>query len=97
MLFRRLCFFALLITSSSVLQAADEQAGRWQLFQGEYPFINLSGEEHWIRGLFKLDTATGNMFVCAGYQIDGVRMSKPNTVMQITECRPFEKKLEFPK
>ena len=75
--------------------AADSQVGRWQLFQGEYPFINLKGEEHKSRSLFKIDTVTGDIYECSAGQVRGEQLGKPGTIVQYRECRPFET-MEFP-
>ncbi len=45
-----------------------DHPGRYVLFQGEYQFVNLNGQEFWIRGLFKIDTATGKIFECRSSQ-----------------------------
>lgn len=82
---------------SGNLHAASGPAGRWQLFQGEYQFINIKGEEYWSRGLFKLDTVTGEIFECYRNQFDGAYIGKPEVQVQLTECRPFETSHESPK
>lgn len=59
--------------------------GRYQLFQGWYRFINLKGEESRTETLFKIDTATGDIFECSSVQFvqDGKGTQK-------TACLPFE-------
>jgi hypothetical protein len=68
--------------------ASDLQAGRYQLFQGWYRFVNLKGEEHRTETLFKIDTATGEIFECSSVQFvqDGKGVQK-------TACLPFENDL----
>ena len=82
---------------SGYLHAENGPSGRWQLFQGEYQFINIRGEEHWVRALFKLDTVTGDIFDCSTNQFDGAYVGKPEVQVQLTECRPFETSHESPK
>lgn len=67
---------------------AGMQAGRYQLFQGWYRFINLKGEESRTETLFKIDTATGEIFECSSVQFvqDGKGTQK-------TACLPFESDL----
>lgn len=64
---------------------ARPQAGRFQLFQGWYRFINPKGEESRTETLFKIDTATGELFECSSVQFvqDGKGTQK-------TACLPFE-------
>lgn len=71
----------------SSLTSPDErpQAGRYQLFQGWYRFVNLKGEEHRTETLFKIDTMTGEMIECSSVQF--VQESKGR---QIRTCVPFE-------
>ena len=52
--------FMLLMVSPIITIAEDKNVdnsslnavGRFQLFQGEYQFVNLKGEEYWLKGLF---------------------------------------------
>lgn len=74
------CTCLLFMTVSSQLAFAQGRAqaddvGRYQLFQGQYRFINVKGEEHWIRALFKIDTKTGKLFICEGTQVNGKYVS----------------------
>lgn len=73
--------------------------GRFQLFQGEYLFINFKGEGFREKTLFKLDTATGEIFICEGRQFDGKLDNKPGRMIQRHSCVPFEKEmlLDLPK
>jgi hypothetical protein len=83
-----------LLAPIASLAATAPQPGRWQLFQGEYQFVNIRGEEHWLRGLFKLDTATGQIFICSKNQFDGEHIGKPKLQIQRTECVKFEGDVE---
>lgn len=76
-------------------RAPADLPGRYQLFQGNYEFINLKGEVYWNRALFKLDTVTGAVFVCRGEQTDGKYLSPPqaSTMRQRHACKPFEEEL----
>ncbi len=74
-------------------QSGRSEAGRYALIQADYPFVNLDGERRWIKALFKLDTATGEIFECGGSQIrGGINPKYPNSV-QLTTCREFEGEL----
>jgi len=86
---------ALLIPCVAFGQVKD-QPGRWQLFQGEYQFVNIKGEQHWIRALFKLDTATGNLYECKEWQYDGKQHGKEGMLLQKSWCEPFEKEGWYP-
>lgn len=57
--------------------------GRFQLFQGEYQFVNLKGEEYWLKGLFKIDTATGKIYECRTNQF---RDPKTGKNIQYSNC-----------
>lgn len=72
-------------------QAVAAEIGRYQLFQGEYSFVNLKGEEYTQKALFKIDTATGKLFICKSgqYQLNGA-------VRQISNCLPFDTDLRLP-
>ena len=62
-----LCVLAVAgVTSSRTL--ADE-SGRFQLFMGAYPFVNLKGEEYWEKALLRIDTATGKVWVARSTQL----------------------------
>ncbi|MEM5789178.1 MAG: hypothetical protein AAGU11_17830 [Syntrophobacteraceae bacterium] len=76
---------------------ATKDIGRHQLFQGKYHFINLHGQDSWSEALFKIDTKTGELFVCSGNQLDGKLFGKPDKVIQTQKCIPFEHEIEFPK
>lgn len=71
--------------ATSPVTAPSGQVGRYQLFQGWYRFVNLKGEEHRTETLFKIDTATGELFECSSVQF--VQDEKST---QKTACLPFE-------
>jgi hypothetical protein len=79
-------------------QPPSGPAGRYQLFQGNYEFVNLKGEAHWTRALFKLDTVTGEIFICEGRQIEGRDLTppQPGKMVQRHYCAAFEKELVVP-
>jgi hypothetical protein len=89
-----------IITTANITYPADQLhkenigVGRYQLFQGEYKFVNIKGEEHNIRELFKIDTVTGKLYVCDGWQLPG---KKAGEIIQRKECRPFEEESVFQK
>ena len=90
-----LLLIAVLIPSICFAQA-KEQAGRWQLFQGEYKFVNIKGEVYWSRALFKLDTTTGKLYECKGWQYDGESYGKKGNIIQKHWCEPFDGELTIP-
>lgn len=67
-------------------------ASRYQLFQGEYYFINLRGEGRWSKALFRIDTATGQVWI--GEQIQSVDAT--GRAVQKRFWQPFEQELEIP-
>jgi hypothetical protein len=89
-------FAAFLLLCAAASCAHADTPGRFQLFQGEYLFTNIRGEAFWQRGLFKLDTVTGELFECRSTQFDGKLSSKPGMLIQKTECRPFEGEISVP-
>ena len=44
-------------------QVPPGEPGTYQLFQGAYPFINLKGELSWEKALFRINTATGEVWI----------------------------------
>ena len=84
-----------LVISLIVPQALAAEAGRYQLFQGEYRFINIKGEEHWIKALFKIDTATGKLFICEGDQMQGKHIKRNGGMYQRQYCVPFEEDIQI--
>jgi|GEM_PF-1060367 len=79
-------FFFFVIQSPAFAQSkgTGTDVGRFQLFQGTYRFVNIMGEEYLRDALFKLDTKTGQLFICEEWQIDG----KEGYVNQ-RKCKPF--------
>ena len=68
-------------------------AGQYALVQAEYPFVNLKGEEHWSKALFKIDTVTGELFVCGSFQLRGGVVPRYPESVQITRCKEFEEEV----
>lgn len=98
----RVALLLILLLASSVTYAQGQRtnptSGRFQLFQGEYQFINLKGEARWSRALFKLDTVTGDIFICEQHQIDGrhLRPAQVGKMVQRRSCHPFDEELVVP-
>ncbi len=80
-----LFFFVFLSPAFAQNKGAVTDVGRFQLFQGKYTFVNIMGEEYTLEGLFKIDTKTGQLFICGERQVDG----KEGYVIQ-RQCKPFE-------
>jgi hypothetical protein len=78
-------------------KSGSGDVGRYQLFLGEYSFINIKGEQHWIKALFKVDTKTGEMFTCGGSQFDGKLVGKSGQIVQRQKCTKFEDEISWPK
>lgn len=68
-----------------------EETGRYQLFQGEYQFVNLKGEEFWSKALFKVDTVTGKVWI--GNQLQWV--DDNGKAKQKRTWRPFEEEIDI--
>lgn len=66
--------------------------GRYQLFQGEYYFINLRGEGRWSKALFRIDTTTGQVWI--GEQIQSV--DETGRAVQRRFWQAFEQEIEIP-
>lgn len=81
------------------VKQSTQSPGRYQLFQGEYLFVNIKGEGFKEKALFKIDTSTGELFICDGRQFDGKFLGKPGKLIQRHSCKPFEQELtlEMPK
>lgn len=67
-----------------------ETNGKFQLFQGQYRFVDETGSASYVKALFKIDTETGELFLCEGSQ----RKERPEgkegkVIIRIFECRPF--------
>lgn len=80
-----LVFFVFLSPAFAQSKGNATDVGRFQLFQGKYTFVNIMGEEYTLEGLFKIDTKTGQLFICGERQADG----KEGYVIQ-RKCKPFE-------
>jgi hypothetical protein len=85
--------------AASVAQAAEPvgqtKAGRFQLIQGEYRLITSRGEEFKRKELMKIDSLTGEVFVCMMSQIDGKARGKPGKIIEKAACEPFEREQTF--
>ena len=75
--------------------AQNNAIGRYQLVSGSYSFIGLDGVERQVHGLFKMDTATGEIFICHGTALDGNLVGKPGKVINRQTCKKFEQDLTF--
>ena len=84
---KKIIIFASLILFSIGLNCFAEEVGRYQLIQGEYSFVNIKGERYQINGLFKIDTATGRVWVADGYQYKDL---KSGNVWQVGGWKEFE-------
>ena len=88
------------IPSVALCKEKQEQqsndVGRYQLFQGEYMFVNIKGEQHWSRALIKIDTVTGKMFICDQWQEDGKYENKTGQLIQRRTCKAFDEELVVP-
>lgn len=80
----------ILFMSSVIASAEEEEVGRFQLFQGQYPFVDIKGVEHWQKALFLLDTKTGDMFECRGGLYDGDIRGKKGKIIQSHDCEAFK-------
>jgi len=92
--------FFFIFQSTPVLaqsKGTGTDVGRFQLFQGKYQFVNIKGEEHWLDALFKIDTKTGQLFICDEWQTDGKYENKEGYIIQRSKCKPFEQELVVPK
>jgi len=74
------------------LNCFAEDVGRYQLFQGEYPFTNLKGEQYWEKALFKIDTVTGEVWMGSVVQV--MDMKKVNSGWQIGQWNKFEHEVQ---
>ena len=68
-----------------------EETGRYQLFQGEYQFVNLKGEQFWSKGLFKIDTVTGEVWIGDQWQW----IDNKGKATQKRDWRPFEEEIDI--
>ena len=65
--------------------------GRYQLFQGEYQFVNLKGEQFWSKALFKIDTVTGEVWIGDQWQW----IDNKGKATQKRAWRPFEEEIDI--
>jgi hypothetical protein len=79
------------MASFAISSARAADVDRFRLFQSEYPFTNAQGETFWLRALFKLDTVTGDIFIC-----ESIQLKTDRGIRQQTKCRPFEVVLDAP-
>jgi len=70
-----------------------KQIGRYQLFQGEYKFVNDKGQEFWEKALFKIDTATGQVWI--GEQNTYKDRDDPTMMVQTRGWVDFLESLKF--
>ena len=95
----RCLFLAGASLAASTGQAAEpaqpQKAGRFQLIQGEYRLITSRGEEFKRKELMKIDSVTGEVFVCTMNQIDGKARGKPGKIIEKAACEPFEREQTF--
>lgn len=83
------------IASQAAEAAPQPKAGRFQLIQGEYRLITSRGEEFKRKELMKIDSVTGEVFVCTMNQIDGRARGKPGKIIEKAACEPFEREQTF--
>ncbi len=87
---------SLFATASQAAEAAPQpKSGRFQLIQGEYRLITSRGEEFKRKELMKIDSVTGEVFVCTMNQIDGKARGKPGKIIEKAACEPFEREQTF--
>jgi hypothetical protein len=95
----RCLFLAGVALAASAAQAAEpaqpHKAGRFQLIQGEYRLTTSRGEEFKRKELMKIDSVTGEVFVCTMNQIDGKARGKPGKIIEKAACEPFEREQTF--
>ena len=82
---------AITVVLSVVSPCRAEDIGRYQLFQGTYPFINLKGEGFRENALFRIDTVTGKTWVARSNQY----CLKPNDCKQSTGWAEFEMEVKI--
>ena len=85
---------SIMILSIFYSNAFCEEVGRYQLFQGQYRFINIKGEEYWSKALFKIDTVNGEVWIGNQYQYKDPETGKG---IQIRDWTPFKEKLPLAK
>jgi hypothetical protein len=89
-------FSLLVLFFTDMLAYAEDQVGRYQLFQGEYRCINLLGEECFEKALLKIDTVTGKLYVCEEKQVRGKHIQKEGDAYLRRYCTDFEQEIKIP-
>jgi len=87
-----LLFFGVIGLATHVF--SQEQPGRYQLFQGEYESTSTTAdkfERTWIKALFRIDTATGEVWVGS----EEIRIGEGGVLHSYRGWRHFER--EAPK
>lgn len=85
------------MTTLGFAQQKESSVGRFQLFQGAYNVLGIDNVERTYQALIKLDTSTGQMFICSGSAIDGKAFNKPDKVVTSRGCSPFEYEVTYDK
>ncbi|MDV6318769.1 hypothetical protein [Chromohalobacter sp. HP20-39] len=91
---------ALVFASTIFAQSglAEAEAGRYQLVDVTYQFVNIKGEEYQLPALILLDTSTGDMKVCSSGQYPGEVLGRDkDKSYQMRSCNEsFESVIELP-
>jgi hypothetical protein len=87
-----LCCAAIYAQQGKQLTTTPSTAGRYQLFQGEYQFINYKGQEYWLKALFRIDTETGAVWI--GNQVQTT--DNQDKVTQTRYWEAFELTMQVP-
>lgn len=81
----------LLLSFFAIGTSYAQETGRYQLFQGEYQFVNLKGQEFWSKALFKIDTVTGEVWIGDQWQW----IDHKGKAIQKRAWRPFEEEIDI--
>lgn len=84
---KKIILLVSIILFSYGLNCFAQEVGRYQLIQGEYSFVDIKGERYRISGLFKIDTATGRVWMADAYQFKDL---KSGQVWQVGGWKEFE-------
>ncbi len=84
---KKITIFMFIILFGIGLNCFAEEIGRYQLIQGEYSFVNIRGQRFRVNGLFKIDTATGRVWMADVYQYKDLNSGK---VWQVGGWKEFE-------
>ncbi len=83
----------ILLTSLTFLliysSALADDAGRYQLFQGEYKRTLVDGSEKYVKALFKVDTKTGELFLCEEVELREDKEGQ-DIILARRRCQPYE-------